>query len=444
MTDHEKPKIAFIGAGSPIWTGRICADLVETSELGRAELCLHDIDEEGLSRGRTLCEMIAHQAGSGLTVSATPDLNHALADASYVVVCIAVGGRAADAIDREVPQKYGIYAPVGDTCGPGGLNRALRNIPVFLDIARAMERYSRPGAWMLNASNPLAQICRAVTRETSVRAVGICHGVKNTLALYLKLLDADPATDTVAYRVGGIDHFNWFHELSADGRDGLEMLKERGYWGGKAGLTPEVCDVFAGHQGLRIVFQMWEVLGALPAIPDRHFVEFMPGFCTAAGIEKHGLRVDTNAEWDARRHDRETLRDDQIADREPLPQLSLHDNVVPIIAALEGHGEYTGVMNMPNVGQMPDLPSGAVVETQCHVDSGGIHPLAGGPLPSPVHTLVAGHVERYEMSVEAAVTGDAALAIAALASDPQLTDPLSAKPMVHEMLKEGRQWLPQC
>ena len=161
------------------------------------------------------------------------------------------------------------------------------------------------------------------------------------------------------------------------------------------------------------------------------------------GLSKGRMLCDTNAERDAWRQDREALRNDQIADREPLPQLSHHDNVVPIIAALEGHGEYAGVMNMPNVGQMPDLPLGAVVETQCHVDSGGIHPLAGGPLPGPVHTLVAGHVERYEMSVESAVTGDAALAVAALASDPQLTDPISAKPMVHQMLERSRQWLPQ-
>ena len=124
-------------------------------------------------------------------------------------------------------------------------------------------------------------------------------------------------------------------------------------------------------------------------------------------------------------------------------ELCLHDNVVPIISALAGHGEYTGVMNMPNVGQMPDLPLGAVVETQCRVDCGGIQPLASGPLPAPVHTLVAGHIERYEMSVEAAVTGDAALAVAALASDPQLLGPISAKPMVHEMLEQSRQWLAQ-
>jgi alpha-galactosidase len=435
----EKLKLTFIGGGSPIWVGRVFADIASLKQFSGCEFCLLDIDPVALERGRQLCTMIAKEAGADIRITASLDKQKAIEGARYVIVCISTGGVDAAMVDLSVPLQYGIKTTLGDTTGPGGLNRALRNIPVFLDFARIMEKYA-PEAIMLNASNPLAQISWAVTRETKVKVVGICHGVRNIMKVYANLAGCDLDDPSVSYKIGGIDHFNWLLDFKIGNQNGLEVLKAAGYYGGRSQMTPEVYDLFHGKDFFAIVMKMWEAFGCLPLISDPHFVEFMPGLCRASVLEKYGMETHQFRKTHKERLD---LFELQLAGKKPLPAKSFHDNIALVISALEGHGAYTGVMNYPNIGQILNLQPGAFVETHCHVDATGIRPLASGPVPGPVRAMVSAHLDRYNTTIDAAIAGDFDLAVAALASDPQLPDAFCARPMLLEMMKQTKKWLPQ-
>ena len=184
---------------------------------------LHDIDPAPVPRMVDLAGHIARVRDIDLTATGTTDRRRALAGADYVVVNISTGGFASMRPDLEIPARYGVMQSVGDTVGPGGIVRAQRNIPVFLDIARDMEELC-PDAWLLNLTNPMTTICRALTRESSVRTVGLCHEITITQFLLSLLLGASflELTPTVA----GVNHLPFITKLDVAGDDGLGALRD--------------------------------------------------------------------------------------------------------------------------------------------------------------------------------------------------------------------------
>jgi len=167
-------KIAFVGGGSVQWTPKLVTDMALTETLASANLALHDIDADALELLTRACERIVGQVGGNLQVTATLDRAEALRGADFVILCVAIGGLAAVRNDLEIPERYGIYQPVGDTVGPGGLARGLRHIPFAVQVAREMEQLC-PHAWMLNLTNPMTTICRGMIRTTNIRTIGLCH-----------------------------------------------------------------------------------------------------------------------------------------------------------------------------------------------------------------------------------------------------------------------------
>ena len=163
-----KVKIAIIGGGSYGWTFTIVRDLVVTPELEGSTIVLEDIDADAFKITGPLCRKVVRKSGRKFTIETTTSEAAALKGADYVILTISTGGFDTMEHDIGVPLKYGIYQSVGDTVGPGGISRALRNIPVVVDIGRHMEKLC-PAAWMLNYSNPLTTLSRALTRETSRR-----------------------------------------------------------------------------------------------------------------------------------------------------------------------------------------------------------------------------------------------------------------------------------
>ena len=168
------PRVAIVGGGSFQWVPKLVVDLATTPALAAATIVLHDIDPGPLPRMAAWVEHVADRLGVGLTVETTTDRRAALPGADFVVATISTGGFDAMRHDLAVPRRHGVVQSVGDTVGPGGISRALRNIPVFLAIAADMAECC-PDAWLLNLTNPMTTICRAVTRETPVRTVGLCH-----------------------------------------------------------------------------------------------------------------------------------------------------------------------------------------------------------------------------------------------------------------------------
>ncbi|GAG36968.1 unnamed protein product, partial [marine sediment metagenome] len=213
-----------------------------------------------------------------ITVQKTTDTDRALDGADFVLVTISTGGLKAMRPDLEIPEKYDIRHTVGDTVGPGGWSRAVRNIPVFHDFARRMKRLC-PDAWMLNFSNPLTVLTRVPHKCFGIKTVGMCPGVEGHVRTLASLagLSRDARLD---YTVTGIDHGSWLTRLCADGVDVLERLKETGYCRSddKIPQTVKTDDPLMTTCSSRAIFAVWREIGYLPALNDRHAVENWPWF----------------------------------------------------------------------------------------------------------------------------------------------------------------------
>ena len=431
-------KITLVGGGSLNWTPRVVASILGKSFLDGSEICLFDLNPEPLALTHQLCSRYAELTGSRKTVTQTTDRSEALEGAVAVVVTITTGGLRAMQKDIEIAEKYGVYHTVGDTCGPAGISRALRNVPVFVEIGQAMEAHC-PDAWMLNCSNPLSALTRAVNRETSIRAIGVCHGVPSVARDFQVFAKAD----RVSYINTGIDHLAWFTSLCADGQDMTELLLERGVekW---LALTPEAAEkdetfgkLFALRNGIRLGLQ----IGALPAIGDRHLCEFLPGYLNSEeDLARAGLKRTSVVE----RLKRAAAAVDWIKTDISKPDLTVpvpkSDDIGAWVSALYGGDPIEDNVSAPNEGQIPQLPEGAVVETRGVLDATGCHPIVS-PMPEAIVAMVGPHAVRDEMIVEAALSGDFDLALAALSSDPTLGRDDLARPLLTELIGATKEWL---
>lgn len=435
-------KITLVGGGSYGWGPSVIGNILGNEHLDGCEVLLHDLDGEALEMNFALAERLGEKVGTKTRFARTTDQAAALDGAGYVVVTISTGGLEAMQVDLEVPEKYGILQTVGDTVGPGGASRTLRNVPVFLELARNMEKRCAD-AWMLNCSNPLSALTRVVGKETGIRALGLCHGVRGEVRQFAEFFGA--TLEECAYVNTGVDHCAWLTELRVGGRDVGEMLLEKGVveW---LTLAPEEArrdETFGALYRSRCGLMLWRLLGALPGIGDRHMVEFFPGFLQGEeNVEHYGLVRTSIADRKAGRvRARQRLQDWLDGKKEP-ELVEGSDDVAGWIAALDGGAVVEDNLNAPNSGQIPQLPPGAVVETRGLLDAAGCHPLAS-PMPGPIEGVVRPHVLRQELLVEAAVEGSFDKALAALSSDPLVSRADLARPLLEEMMAGTKKWLPQ-
>ncbi len=444
--------VTIIGGGSYQWGPKLITDLLRTPSLSGMELVLEDIDPAALATMERYALMANDILGSKVTVTTTTDQRAALAGADFVVVTISTGGFESMAVDLDVPARYGIVQSVGDSVGPGGISRSLRNIPVLVGMARDMEQCC-PDAWLLNITNPMTCLTRSVTRETSVRTVGLCHEVGNFCMLLAVALGL-PHT-AVRPTVSGVNHFPVVTELDIDGEDGLAVLRTMvEELGGLDALAPDAdgpeADPFTrlgfGRENL-LKLTLLDRFGAIPAAGDRHLAEFLPGFLTEAsgwgrtwGIEPTPLsrRQEHQAQYIA----------DVAAVLDGDKKMETWDSgelVAPVIDSLITGTRRELPLNIPNAGQCPDLPAEAVVESICVVDGDGIRGRDQARAPAPLAEVLRRHVAVQELTVEAALRGDRDLVEAAFALDPLAGrgDLGETEAMLDELLSGTARWLPQ-
>jgi alpha-galactosidase/6-phospho-beta-glucosidase family protein len=437
------PRIAFVGGGSYQWGPKIIQDVALNEELRGGTLVLHDINGEALEDIYQWGMRALDVARADLKLEKTQRLEEALRGADFVVLSISTGGLDATSLDLEIPARYGVVQTVGDTVGPGGLFRSLRNIPVVVEIARTMEEYC-PRAVLLNLTNPLTVLTRAISKATSVRAVGLCHELFSTLGMLSKMFDLPE--EAVNVRVAGVNHFIWVTDVSVHGRD---VTKEafRKISGGEAreislsdaaGYT----DPFTNTWGFRT--ELCRLYGYLAAAGDRHVCEFLPGYLRDdKERERLDLRVTT---VDVRRErlaaDRERVRR-MIRGDEPIPTGRSREEISDIMAAIWSGEDSVNIVNLPNAGQVRDLPLGAVVETYGALNGTGASGIVFGELPPPVAALVHPHVFNQEAIVQAGLTGDTDLAFRAFLNDPLVGSGPDARKLFDEMFEAQREYLPQ-
>ena len=453
------PQITIIGGGSYQWAPKLVIDLANMPSLEASDVVLCDIDPAPLPRMAELVEHIAASRGIPMTVRSTTNQREALTGADYVVVNISTGGFASMRHDIEIPERYGIRQPVGDSVGPGGITRALRNIPILVGIARDMADVC-PDAWLCNLTNPMTTLCRAVTRETDIKTVGLCHEVTGTRFALSLLLDA--RFGDLHLDVTGVNHFPVITRLDVAGNDGFAMLSNLLTDDTRAQEpifldVPEgsdVSEVFGGPEWTKaalleqhqLKLELFRRFGVLPAAGDRHLAEFMPGFVTeqSGWGARWGVKLTSIA-------DREQGQAAHVTDFEALlagdeiPRAPSGEMLAPLIdSMLRGVTRHLP-LNIGNAGQCPDLPADAVVESMCVVDGAGIR--GGDPVVAPAG--LAEHLRRVaaaqELTVEAALSGDRERVLEAMLADPlagrgdygQVVD------MTDELLDATRAWLPQ-
>lgn len=445
-------QVTIIGGGSYQWTPELIADLCATPALHGAEVVLEDIDPDPLPKMVALAEKVAGATGAGITVRSTTDQRDALHGADFVIVTISTGGFESMALDLDIPARHGIRQSVGDSVGPGGVNRALRNIPVMVGIGRDMEE-ACPDAWLLNITNPMTTITRALCRETSIKTVGLCHEVGNfcmdlAIALQRPMEEVRPT-------VTGVNHFPVLTALEVDGADGFEILRRMvDDAGGLAALAPhpgrpeaETFSALDFAQRHLLKLTMLEHWGALPAAGDRHLAEFVPWVLTGDSGWGAAFNIELTSIEKRQAHQDGYIADVDawLAGTKPLQTWKSGELPGPVIEALLTGERLEAPVNIPNAGQAPGLPPEVVVETMCVVDGDGIRGRDAAALPEPFAEMVRRTVAVQELTVEAAVSGDREAARAAFALDPLAGrgawDDVTA--MADELLEATARWLPQ-
>jgi alpha-galactosidase len=445
-------QVTIIGGGSYQWTPELLADLFSTPSLHGAHVVLEDIDPTPLPKMEALGQKVNEALGAQARVSSTTDQRRALEGADFVIVTISTGGFKSMAVDLEVPARYGIRQSVGDSVGPGGVNRSLRNVPVLVGIARDMEEVC-PNAWLLNITNPMTCLTRSICAETSIKTVGLCHEVGNwcmDLAIALGL----PA-EAVRPRVSGVNHLPVVSDLEVDGRDGFDVLREIiDECGGLEALAPgpqrlpadpmTKLDFAQRHLLKLVLFDRW---GALPAAGDRHVAEFLPSVLTEESDwgAAYGIELTSIARREEHQEGYIADVDAWLTGGKPLQTWPSGELPAPVIDSLITGTPREVPVNIPNAGQAPDLPAGSVVESICVVDGEGIRGRDRARLPAPYVEVLRRHVAVQELTVEAALSGDRRLAMAAFALDPLAGrgDLRNTEAMAEELMADTAEWLPQ-
>jgi len=440
-----KEKIVLIGAGSAMFTRGLVADLIRRE--GEFDLALVDVDPEAIQVAEGLARKMISARGAKVRLSASVDRRELLKGATAVICTVGVGGRRGWEQDVFIPRKYGINQPVGDTVGPGGTSRAFRMIPAMVDIAKDVLDLA-PQALFFNYGNPMAPVCRGIRKATGAEVVGLCHGVFHVGQELAALLGAEPSA--FQYTAIGINHLTWFVEARIEGRDAMPRLQEIA----ARRLAPYQSEVPSGDadptRDNPFSWRMLQLFGAFPAVLDRHITEFFPQFFAEGRYYGKTLGVDAfNIERTIAGGDRiyAEMRERALSP-EPLGQDYMdriggeHEQVIDIIAAIRSERRTVYSANLPNTGQVPNLPAEAIIESPAVADGGGLRAIAQRPLSPGLAGTLATRFQWVETIVDAAREGSRRKFIQALVLDGAAGSLETATRLADELLAAQAVYLP--
>jgi alpha-galactosidase len=448
------PKISFIGAGSVVFTRNLCSDILLTPALQDSTISLMDIDPSRLAQAQAMVQAIVDRRELNARVEATTDLRQAVTGADYVITTFQQGGLDAYTLDIEIPQRYGVGQCVGDTLGPGGVFRALRTIPVLLDLCHALDQVA-PDALLLNYVNPMAANCWTIDRATGRPHVGLCHSVQGTSEMLARWIGVP--YEEIVFRCAGINHQAFFLEFRRDEEDLYPLI-----W--QAIEREEI----QATEPVRI--DLMKYFGYFVTESSGHASEYVPYFRKTVQMIEQDLaprfKLEFN-DWDSyggshwfdfgrtggylrhcfnRLEESHEAYEEMIASHKPLPTERTHEYSSYIIEAIETNRPARINGNVPNRNLITNLPEGCCVEVTCLVDSNGIQPTYMGALPPQLAGLNRTNINVQELIVEASLTGNTEAVHHAVMLDP-LTAAVCTLPqiraMVNELLVAQEQWLPQ-
>ena len=404
------PKVTLIGAGSAVFAAEIIKDILATPALETGTFALVDIDEGRLEVAQRMAEWLVRQSGRAWSVEASTDRSKVLAGTDYVVNSIEVAGLANVRYDYDIPLKYGVDQCIGDTIGPGGLFKALRTLPAWLDILKDIERLA-PSALVMNYTNPMSLTVLTGVRSSQLPIVGLCHSVQHTtqqLAAYLDIPYAE-----IDWRGGGINHLAWITKLERAGEDLYPLLRER------IEKHPEL------YEKDPVRFEMMKHLGAFVTESSGHTSEYTAYFRKRPDLIAKYMRSGYEGEsgyyannWPRWReeHLRElgrVMAGEETFELERGPEYASY-----IIEAVETDTPRVIYGNVQNSGLIDNLPQDGVVEVPCLVDRKGVQPTHFGPLPTQLANLDRQHMAFHELVATAVLEEDREAAVHALMTDP--------------------------
>jgi 6-phospho-beta-glucosidase len=415
-------KVAVVG-GASTYTPELVEGLVTRADrFPLDDLVLLDIDPERLEVVGGLAGRMLAKAGYEGALTLTGDRDRALEGADFVVVQLRVGGQAARYLDESIPPRFGRVGQ--ETTGPGGFAKALRTVPVVLELAEEMSNRGAPGAWFIDFTNPTGLVTQALLDEGH-RAIGLCNVAIGFQRRFAEAFGVGP--ERVELEHVGLNHLSWERAVRVDGVDRLpEILSTR-------------MDLVADDD------MPGELIGALGAIPSYYLHYY---YLTDEVIERQRTeRTRAEEVMDIEAGLLELYRDPDLAEKPELLERRggafYSEAAAQLIASLhEGTGDVQ-VVNVRNDGALPDLPDDAVVEILARIDRDGAHPIPVAPLAPEMLGLVE-HVKAYErLAVQAATTGDRTIALKALMTNPLAGDYRTAVPLLDALLEENRQHLPR-
>ena len=430
------PKIAMIGAGSIVFCKTLFMDIMATPALCNSEFRLMSRTRTKLERMKRFADQVIKDNGLKASVSITTDREEALKDADYVIVMLQIGGVNAFGKDYEIPLKHGVDQCIGDTLGPGGVFRTLRTVPVMMDLARDMQRLC-PKAYLLNYVNPMATVCWALGKVPGTKFVGLCHGVQTTLDLMAGYVGVPK--EEIDYLAAGINHMGWFLRMEHKGKDLYPLFKER-------------CDQPEYYINEKVRIEVMRHFGYFMTESTGHLSEYVPWFRSSQRAlelycDEPSFGGETGAYYKWCRLIADKLENEDMLAAEPtkITKRSV-EYCSYILEALETGKLFKFQGNVRNDGYIANLPAGCCVEVPVFADKMGLHPSVVGALPPQLAALNQTNVNAQGLAVEAAITGDPELAVAACALDPLTSACLTlneTRVMAAEMLEASREWLPQ-
>ena len=417
--------VVLIGAGSTVFTPGLMTDLASAPAFDGWTVHLVDLDADAADTMARLGRRIAAKRGARLTFVPHTDRREALTGARFVTTTIAVGAAEAWSRDLEMPARHGIAQTVGDTVGPGGVLRALRHVPELVAIATDVADLA-PEALMVNYSNPLTANVLAVSTHTAVDVVGLCHGSLHTLSGMAA--DLGVPRDELQAVFAGLNHLTWLLDLRRGSDD----------------LYPRLRELVAAHADHEPVSaDLMRTFGRYPAPGDRHVAEFFswylrdgPGGTPLPWGLQPGL--DDTRRYIGEKGDLWERLHAQADGTAPLPSTGNQEAerfVALASAVVTGEEHVELAVNVPNRGKVPNLPSTAVVEVPATVGAAGVTGLDVGPLPDAIAAVLTARALQQEITVRAAMEGDRALALQALALDPLIPGPAVATAILDDAIR---------
>jgi alpha-galactosidase len=423
-------KITIIGAGSVVFAKRLITDILSYPELAETTFSLTDINEDRLRTAEKMARKLVEQNVGKAKVEATLNRREALSGANYVINLIQVGMHDSTLIDFEIPKKYGLKQTIADTLGVGGVFRALRTIPVLLEICRDIEEVC-PNALLLNYTNPMAMLMLAIQKASPIKSIGLCHSIQNTaddLASYL-----DIPVEELEYKVAGINHMAWFLELKRNGTDLYPELFQA--------MEKEV--IFNKD---KVRFEMMRRLNYFVTESSEHMSEYTPYFIKRDNlIDQFDIPIDEYVRRSEVNLERFEELKKKIDNGESFPVEKSHEYGAPIIHSIETGTNRVIWGNVLNTNLITNLPNNSCVEVPCVVNKSGIQPCHVGDLPPHLAAMNMTNINVQQLTVEAVLTGNVDYVYQAVMLDPHTSSVLSLEEiweMTSDLLDAHSDYLP--